>query len=211
MRWNKEISLFHSTMDSLYGENINERINSANQSRILIKSLGFHRFALLWWITEIDYSISTSWFVLYLDFHSKYLPRVTRGIEKYVNSMLCVAEPVGAQWPRSIRLLSADHTRCVQNIYPVERSKFIGADNERRTLTKDPIWNLFGTQCIPSSLHKCILSLWNRGGSRSHERDFSNRVFSSPPSSLSLSLSRPFSSFSRFRSVPEQNLSRGVE
>ena len=67
----------------------------------------------------------------------------------------------------------------------MERSKFIGADNERRTLTKDPIWNLFGTQCIPSSLHKCILSLWNRGGSRSHERDFSNRVFSSPPSSLS--------------------------
>lgn len=81
-------------MDSLYWENINERINSANQSRILIKSLGFHRFALLWWITGIDYSISTSWFVLYLDFHSKYLPR---GIEKYVNSMLCVAEPVGAQ------------------------------------------------------------------------------------------------------------------
>lgn len=73
----------------------------------------------------------------------------------------------------------------------MERSKFIGADNERRTLTKDPIWNLFGTQCIPSSLHKCILSLWNRGGgSRSHERHFSNLcVFSSPPSSLFLSLS----------------------
>lgn len=67
-------------MDSLYGENINERINSANQSRILIKSLGSHRFALLWWITGIDYSISTSWFVLYLDFHSKYLPRVTREV-----------------------------------------------------------------------------------------------------------------------------------
>ena len=39
---------------------------------------------------DMDYSISTSWFVLCLDFHSKYLPRVTHGIEKYVNSMFCV-------------------------------------------------------------------------------------------------------------------------
>ena len=34
-------------------------------------------------VADIDYSISTSWFVLCLDFHSKYL---THDIEKYVNS-----------------------------------------------------------------------------------------------------------------------------
>ena len=143
---------------------------------------------------------------LYRNFHKHF--RRVYAIENYVNSW---RSRTTAQWPRSIPLRflppfplapGRHHTlRRVKNVHPVERSKFSGADNERRTLTKGTLSEICSERKrIPSSLHKCILSLRSRIA-LARASLLSNRVLSSRLS-LSLSLSLSLFLFLSFRAEP---------
>ena len=153
---------------------------------------------------DMDYSISTSWFVLCLDFHSKYLPRVTHGIEKYVNSMFCV---LPNRWGLNDRVRYAFSRPIIRVAFKTfTRWK---DRNSSAPITSAERWQrtLSGICSERSAYRAACINAFSLSGTvvvRAHTSATSPTVYSLRPLHLSLSLSPSLLFFSLpFRSRTE--------